>query len=134
MTWSSYLFSLTALQVFSKVNSTLGRRELRECIDAICQAFPDEDVFDPLIAFLTSSVEVSVVVYLVGLEIILSLLVTPSALLLFVVVVVVVIRRSFLKDSYFQNECSCLVSPFLFPLFFWPQIGKHCLPNVCRKK
>ena len=82
MTWSYYLFSLTALQVFSKVNSTLGRRELRECIDAICQAFPDEDVFEPLIAFLTSSVEVSVVVYLVGLEIILTLLVTPSALLL----------------------------------------------------
>lgn len=50
---------ISALQVFSRVDSTLNKRTFRECIDAIVKTFPDEDVFESLIDFLTKSVEVS---------------------------------------------------------------------------
>lgn len=45
--------------MFSRVDSTLNKRTFRECIDAIVKTFPDEDVFESLIDFLTKSVEVS---------------------------------------------------------------------------
>lgn len=51
---------ITALKVFGEVHSTLNKRSFRECIDAIVKSFPDEDVFESLIHFLTTSVEVSV--------------------------------------------------------------------------
>lgn len=40
------------------MNSTLNKRSFRECIDAIVKSFPEEDVFESLIHFLTTSVEV----------------------------------------------------------------------------
>ena len=40
------------------MNSTLNKRTFRECIDAIVKSFPQEDVFESLIHFLTTSVEV----------------------------------------------------------------------------
>lgn len=40
------------------MNSTLNKRTFRECIDAIVKSFPEEDVFESLINFLTTSVEV----------------------------------------------------------------------------
>ena len=40
------------------MNSTLNKRTFRECIDAIVKSFPEEDVFESLIHFLTTSVEV----------------------------------------------------------------------------
>lgn len=50
---------VTALQVFSEVNSTLDKRSFRQCIDTIVKLLTDEDAFDSLIDFLTKSVEVS---------------------------------------------------------------------------
>ena len=50
---------MSALQVFGQVDSALNKRTFRECIDAIVKTFPDEDVFESLIDFLTKSVEVS---------------------------------------------------------------------------
>ena len=49
---------ISALKVFGQVNSTLNKRTFRECIDAIVKCFPEEDVFESLIQFLTTSVEV----------------------------------------------------------------------------
>lgn len=49
----------SALKVFGEVDNTLNKRTFRECIDAIIKSFPEEDVFDSLIHFLTTSVEVS---------------------------------------------------------------------------
>lgn len=46
-----------ALKVFGEVDNTLNKRTFRECIDAIIKSFPEEDVFDSLIHFLTTSVE-----------------------------------------------------------------------------
>ncbi|XP_078362971.1 EF-hand calcium-binding domain-containing protein 5-like isoform X2 [Oculina patagonica] len=46
-----------ALKVFGQVDSTLNKRTFRDCIDAIVKSFPDEDVFESLIHFLTTSVE-----------------------------------------------------------------------------
>lgn len=46
-----------ALKVFGEVDNTLNKRTFRECIDAIVKSFPEEDVFDSLIHFLTTSVE-----------------------------------------------------------------------------
>lgn len=54
----SLLLKISALKVFGQVNSTLNKRTFRECIDAIVKSFPEEDVFESLIHFLTTSVEV----------------------------------------------------------------------------
>ena len=51
-------FEISALKVFGQVTSTLNKRTFRECIDAIVKSFPEEDVFESLINFLTTSVEV----------------------------------------------------------------------------
>lgn len=52
------MLKISALKVFGQVNSTLNKRTFRECIDAIVKSFPEEDVFESLIHFLNTSVEV----------------------------------------------------------------------------
>ena len=54
-----WFVTISALKVFGEVDNTLNKRTFRECIDAIIKSFPEEDVFDSLIHFLTTSVEVS---------------------------------------------------------------------------
>lgn len=59
----SYCHYISALNVFGEVGDTLNKRTFRECIDAIIKSFSDEDVFESLIHFLTTSVEVRLKIF-----------------------------------------------------------------------